>query len=339
MTRTRSAALGFLTLSATAVLALGAAGGASAAPAGPHGKDTSAYVGGTLESTGAAGYWTEERMRNAIPGDVLAAKALERATGAGVPAVEKGKDKKVKPAKGKLPIAVAETPVPHVGKVFVSLPGGDFVCSGNALESANGSVVATAAHCLSDGPGVRPAEFIFVPAYENGQKLYGEWTAASYHLPQEWDATGSMKYDTGFVVVGLNEGKTLTEAVGGGSKPLFDGPEEGRTYKAFGYPSAKPFDGQTLWSCSGTANPDTTNPQFGSKGIPCDMTGGSSGGPWLIQGNDPLTAGYQNSVNSYGYKGADVMYGPTWGTEIEAAFTSASQALAPAPVPVPVQVP
>ena len=50
--------------------------------------------------------------------------------------------------------------------------------------------------------------------------------------------------------------------------------------KAYGYPAARPFDGKTLWSCSGTVVDDT----FGGsqdQGLACNMTGGSSGGGWL----------------------------------------------------------
>lgn len=74
-------------------------------------------------------------------------------------------------------------------------------------------------------------------------------------------------------------------------------------------------------SCSGTASPDTNNSGFGTQGIPCDMTGGSSGGPWFIgSGAD----GLQNSINSYGYSGSPVMYGPYWGTVIQDTYKSAA---------------
>ena len=76
----------------------------------------------------------------------------------------------------------------------------------------------------------------------------------------------------------------------------------GLTYKSFGYPAAVPFTGQTLVSCTGKAGNDAINPQFKTQGIPCDMTGGSSGGPVVHSGGTARASlGYQNSVNSYGY--------------------------------------
>jgi len=54
------------------------------------------------------------------------------------------------------------------------------------------------------------------------------------------------------------------------------------------------------------------------------MTGGSSGGPWFIGTG---SAGFQNSINSYGYgTRATTMFGPYWGTVIQQAYNSASAA-------------
>ena len=62
-----------LSLSAAALLALSAAGAASAAPApGNTPAEISGVSSHTVVETGGAEYWTEERMRSAIPGDVLA---------------------------------------------------------------------------------------------------------------------------------------------------------------------------------------------------------------------------------------------------------------------------
>ena len=78
----------------------------------------------------------------------------------------------------------------------------------------------------------------------------------------------------------------------------------GLSYNAYGYPAAPPFNGETLQSCSGTASDDVWGGTQ-SQGIPCNMTGGSSGGPWLTGGSTI------NSVNSFGYDGVpNRMFGP-----------------------------
>ena len=103
MTRTRSLATGFLSLSAAAVLALTSAGGATAAPA--EDKANPSVTSIVLNSAGVADYWTADRMQNAIPGDVLAGKALERGNRSSAGLVEKGKKSEVKATKGKPTIA------------------------------------------------------------------------------------------------------------------------------------------------------------------------------------------------------------------------------------------
>ncbi|ADX72313.1 hypothetical protein Asphe3_11310 [Pseudarthrobacter phenanthrenivorans Sphe3] len=319
MTRTRSLASGLLTLSAAAVLALTTAGGATAAPAEEKDKNAS-VTSAVLDAAGVAEYWTADRMRSAIPGDVLAGKALERGNRSSSAIVEKGKNSQVKATKGRPTIAQSEVPVSHIGKVFFTLGGSNYVCSGNAVSSTNGSTVSTAGHCLNEGPGAFATKFIFVPAYENGSAPYGQWTAKSLHAPTQWSGSGDMAYDTGFAVMNRDaSNRTLTEVVGG-SGVAFNQPR-GLAYKSFGYPAASPFNGETLKSCTGTATNDPNNPQFGTQGIPCDMTGGSSGGPWFI-GTD--SSGLQNSVNSYGYNRSAVMYGPFWGSVIQQTYDVAS---------------
>jgi V8-like Glu-specific endopeptidase len=323
MTRTRSLASGLLTLSAAAVLALASAGGASAAPAPSDGKATPSVASVTVDARGAADYWTPERMQGAVPGDTLAAKAFERGNRSSVLSVEKGKPSTTKGTKGKPTIAKSENPVSHIGKVFFTIGTTNYVCSGNAVASDNGSTVATAGHCVNES-GAYVTNFVFVPEYENGNAPYGKWAAKALYAPTQWVSNGDMTYDTGFAVVNPDsDGALLTDVVGGSGTAFNQA--YGLTYKAYGYPQASPFNGTSLWSCTGKATKDTNNPQFGTQGIPCDMTGGSSGGPWFIQ-TDSTTGsdGVQNSINSYGYNGSAVMYGPYWGSVIEATYTNAA---------------
>jgi V8-like Glu-specific endopeptidase len=320
MTRTRSFATSLLSLSAAALLALTAAGGATAAPPAAGDTEQPSVTSAAVDNTGAADYWTPERMRNAIPGDVLAGKALARGNTSSAASVKKGSTTQVKGGKGKTTIAVSETPVDHIGKVFFTLAGSNYVCSGNAVVSANKSTVATAGHCLNEGPGAFATNFIFVPAYLNGAAPYGKWTAKALYAPTQWSGSGDMQYDTGFAVMNTLNGSYLSDAVDESGVEF--NAAYGLTYKSYGYPAARPFNGETLWSCAGTASLDTNNSAFGTQGIPCDMTGGSSGGPWFIQSGS--AAGLQNSINSYGYSGSPVMYGPYWGTVIQTTYNSAA---------------
>jgi V8-like Glu-specific endopeptidase len=313
MTRTRSLASGLLSLSAAAVLAVTAAGGASAAPSASGDEENPIVASVAVESAGVAAYWTPDRMRNAISGEVLAGKALERSNRASTPIVEKAKTKKTE---GSVSKAISPTSVKHIGKIFFTMGTSNYVCSGNAVESNNKSTVATAGHCAVGGPDQKATNFIFVPAYENGSTPYGTWTAKELYTPTEWSTAGNISFDTAFAVMNPNDdGESLTDVVGA-SKVAF-GEARGLNYTIYGYPADKQFNGLTLKSCAGTATNDTTNTKFTTQGIPCDMNGGASGGPWFI-GSGP--DGVQNSINSYGYSGSKVMYGPYWGPEIEATY-------------------
>jgi hypothetical protein len=57
----------------------------------------------------------------------------------------------------------------------------------------------------------------------------------------------------------------------------------------------------------------------------CDMTGGSSGGPW-VSGSDPTkyTGTVLRSLNSYRYTGVKNMYGPKFNGDTQAVFTAAN---------------
>ena len=326
----KTLATSLLTLSAAALLALSAAGAATASPAPAKAPVSASDVAShTVTETGAADYWTAERMRNAVPGDVLADKAMKRsgkAASARGPA-ETGAPSKVEAAAPKLQTQAlqtkanaSETPVPHIGKVFFTLGGTNYVCSGNSVSSANKSTVSTAGHCVNEGPGAFATKFTFVPAYLNGAAPYGMWTAKALYAPTQWSSSGDMTYDTGFAVMSTLNGQYLSDVVGGSG--LQFNAARGLSYKSFGYPAAAPFNGESLKSCSGTATNDPYNPQFNTQGIPCNMTGGSSGGPWFI---GTSASGYQNSINSYGYgSNSTKMYGPYWGTVIQQAYTTAA---------------
>ena len=298
----------------------------AAPPSAPPGVDQ--RVVPAAERAAVRDYWTADRMRAAVPADrLLDDNAASSGTvetgvpityGAGGASADPHAGGKTTSTKGKpsSSSAVRETPVSHIGKVFFTLDGVDYVCSGNVVSAANKSVVATAGHCLNEGPGDFATRWTFVPGYENGAAPYGQWTATELTAPTQWTQQGDITYDTGFATVGTLGGQTIEAAVG--AAPVAFNQARGLTYKAYGYPAASPFDGQTLWSCQGTAVDDPYG-QTQSQGIPCNMTGGSSGGPWFL-GN-----GAQNSVNSFGYRGVrNTMFGPYYGSVAQSAYVSAA---------------
>ncbi|MDR5699374.1 trypsin-like serine peptidase [Agromyces aerolatus] len=289
---------------------------AGAAPAADPGVDT-VDVSAT-EAAEATDYWTPERMRTAIPADSLVVDAgvamLSTEVETGAPVTYAGVDAGVDAG------ASSERPTaaPGVGKVFFVKGDRRYVCSGNSVGSGNGSVVATAGHCVHGGGYGESfvSQWVFVPAYHEGAAPYGIWSATGFSVSEQWSVNKDYSYDTGFVRVGKVDDRTLAQAAG--ASPIAFNQARGLDYTAFGYPAAPPFDGQTVKSCTGTATPDPYY-ETQSQGIPCDMTPGSSGGPWF------LASGAQNSVNSYGYSTvADRMFGPYFGSVAQSAYVTAA---------------
>jgi hypothetical protein len=250
-------------------------------------------------------YWTAKRMENAVPVEQIRGNGSRLAQRAAAPAAAR-----------EYPGPYTQYPASTHGKVFFTLGGTNYVCSGTALSSTNRSVVWTAGHCLNEGPGAFATNWAFVPAYRDGSRPFGTWTARTLMTTSAWANQGNFSYDLGAAVVNTSGGSALTDVVGG--RGVAFNYNRNQFYTSFGYPAAPPFSGQRLYTCESpliTSDP-STSPQ--TMGIDCNMTGGSSGGGWIV-GNDVY------SVNSYGYLNQPgVMYGPYQGSVAQSLYSQAS---------------
>jgi V8-like Glu-specific endopeptidase len=174
-------------------------------------------------------------------------------------------------------------PLSTVGKVFFTTSSGqDAVCSGTAVESLNQSVVDTAGHCLYlYGDWVQ--NVVFCPLYENGTTPYGCWAARDLEVPTDWinAKPNDFHHDFGMAIVAPNDEGSLTDLVGGAGW-AYNQPAN-QSFSAYGYPAGYPFDGQTRQSCEDASGAAWEHGGGTVVSIPCNMTGGSSGGPWFIQ--------------------------------------------------------
>ena len=207
--------------------------------------------------------------------------------------------------------------------MFFTLGGTNYVCSANAVGSDNRNIVSTAGHCVTTASAAFATKFTFVPAYLTVASPYGNFVPPGLHATTQWDPPGSNKqYD-----VGLCGGEPAPRPQPGRRRrehrrELQRRPRPG--LQGLRLPGSRPVQRQNTESCSGTATNDPYSPEFNYPGHPCNMTGGSSGGPWFI---GTSSSGYQNSVNSYGYgTNSTKMYGPYWGSVIQQAYNSASSA-------------
>ena len=282
-----------------------------------------APVGKRVNSNAAAvrDYWTPERMRSAIPVErVLGGGPVERAKPGG------GGGGGSSWTSGSVDWSVADAITYTNGKVFFTDGGTNYVCSGTAVSASNESVVWTAGHCVHDGPGDFHTNWSFVPAYNSGTSL-GTFVAEYLYTSSAWAASGEFGEDFGAARVYPNTA-TLTDTIatsravstvaGTASDQL------GKRRDSFGYPAAGKFNGRDLRYCDSYVSRTDSNATPATMGIPCDMTGGSSGGGWIDDQASSPTASSLVSVNSYGYRGVkNTMFGPVLGIEAEAVLVAA----------------
>lgn len=204
----------------------------------------------------------------------------------------------------------------------------EFTCTGTVVNTANKSVVWTAAHCVY-WEGKYSTNISVAPGFQKGKRPYGVWPGRDANTTKAWQdgwkakpPYKDLRYDLGAIVVGPNTaGKTLMDGIGGdaqgikfnvGGEPLID---------SFGYPSKPPFDGQQLIYCEsaaafhGSPTPTSKPPGPQTIGIGCDMNEGSSGGGWLSDYQSDKGWGYLRSVNSYYSfsRTSKLMFGPSGG--------------------------
>ena len=201
------------------------------------------------------------------------------------------------------------------GKLFFAIPGeGNFVCSASSINSENRSVVWTAGHCVVSPTELGPVwhtNLLFVPAYR-GQATcaatpYGCWTAKTQFSTFGWAADGLFEYDHGAMVANLG-GKGAPGKVGDriGWLGFTANIAQAQHWHDHGYPQAAPFDGIHHQICTSQLAvldlPDGNPADPPTSGIGCDQTGGSSGGPLVINfSGEGGATNLVNGNNSYRY--------------------------------------
>jgi V8-like Glu-specific endopeptidase len=286
-------------------------------------------------SVSAKSYWTEARMQKAHPMPIKSPSrvrprvvqeskvggkpgrvsgSVPSADGSGINAGEPVGDNYEYPypyTRRTVEIELQKVyPYRTVGKVFMRQNGINYVCSGASVQSAPHQVVFTAGHCLNDGAGHWSTNVIFVPARRNYKNPYGTFAATKLWALKGWKESHDFAFDQAAFSVGKNsKGKTLQSQVG--SLGFAWNQDRIQHWDLFGYPAAYPFSGERPVTCGASHAVDdavSATGGFDTIGVGCDMTGGSSGGPWILalgHGN------YLNGLISYGYDvQPEAIYGP-----------------------------
>ncbi|MEM8533254.1 MAG: trypsin-like peptidase domain-containing protein [Chloroflexota bacterium] len=172
-------------------------------------------------------------------------------------------------------------PYSAVGKIFFRQGGGSFVCSGAVIKSDE---IWTAGHCVHAGNGNQSGwstDVVFVPQYRNGSAPCGQWSVTQLVTSSDWYTNGNPGgLDSDFAKGRVSNANTgCTGTLGFAFNQSYS-----QNFLAVGYPAGSPYNGERMIFCS----EPLTRTDFGSPAtfsIDCPMTGGSSGGPYIIRGD------------------------------------------------------
>lgn len=258
-------------------------------------------------------------------------------------------------ADGKAVKVTSDYPWRAAGKLFFKDGTSSYVCSASLIKKG---VVVTAAHCVTlfDSPGTPDyTGHQFVPGYSKGAAPYGTWTSKAIYVMSSYkDGTDSCyseapgvvcENDVALIVLTPKSGRYPGTSTGwfgyyygGQGFPDFGGGPAAQITQ-LGYPVALDY-GKLMERTDSLGYLDpvlTNNTVIGSQ-----QTGGSSGGPWLVNfGTVPTvtdaeaTAMYDADANrivgvtSWGYVGGGYQEqgaSPFLETNIVALLTTACTA-------------
>jgi V8-like Glu-specific endopeptidase len=156
------------------------------------------------------------------------------------------------------------------------LTGGHF-CTASVVDSPQGDLVMTAAHCVTR---VGAGQFAFVPGVRYGHTPYGVWPVTRVTVDQAWATSADPDHDVAFLQVKKLRSAITVQSVTGGERLGLSQPA-GQFVRVTGYPDrlAAPITCENWVSAF-----SPTQLRFDCGGY----TNGTSGSP-LLTGVSPTT--------------------------------------------------
>lgn len=173
------------------------------------------------------------------------------------------------------------TGVPQIGALFGtsngSIDGQGHYCTGSVVNSPQGDVIVTAAHCVYDSSGAY-TDIAFVPGYHDGQDPYGVWIPSAVIVAPQWASDSDPDYDVAFVIVHEQGSSAKIQDVVGGDQ-LGLSPNYADLTQVVGYPESteQPITCTNYTKEFSDSSLNTDQLEFDCS----DYPGGTSGGPFL----------------------------------------------------------
>lgn len=201
-----------------------------------------------------------------------------------------------------------EFPERAIGRLYFET--GDGYAGWCTASVISENVIVTAGHCVSAGDGRWYTNFMFIPGYDSGAEPFGRWSGWRVGTFPTWHLATDFTRDVGMIQILDRDGQKVGEMVGWLGLAVGLDPA-GRAWDQYGYPAELPFSGEQLSVVQSPFGYSDTN--SGVLPYPLatgnNMTGGSSGGPWINSFDGRFL--YVNGLNSYGYESCDeTMYSP-----------------------------
>jgi V8-like Glu-specific endopeptidase len=231
-------------------------------------------------------------------------------------------------AVGTLPLQVPSVPpaladgrsfggTPAVGALFTMSRGQlrTHFCTASVVDSPQGDLVITAAHCVS---GRTPSRIAFVPGYRDGLAPYGVWLTSEVLSDSAWRTSGSPDHDVAFLVVHRPRSSERVQDMTGGERLGIGWPTQAWV-QVIGYPDTTD---QPITCQNESKQLDPHELEFDCGGY----TDGTSGGPFLGRVDPGTGAGTVIGVIGGYEQGGDiasVSYSPWFGSAVQELYQAA----------------
>lgn len=179
--------------------------------------------------------------------------------------------------------------LPQVGALFGEADyTGDTAahfCTGSVIDSPQGDLVLTAAHCVwNSSTGTAPSSITFAPGYDNRPDalLGGVWTVEKVEVAPGYMASGDPEQDYALLVIAPKHGLEIQRLTGGLRLTTARLPEHVSVvgYNDLEYDAA----GNTPIVCGATAFEESDDGEPWARFNCPNYQDGTSGGPWITRG-------------------------------------------------------
>jgi V8-like Glu-specific endopeptidase len=208
---------------------------------------------------------------------------------------------------------------PAVGALFSVSGGrlGSHFCTASVVDSPNGDVLVTAAHCVQDYSTTAPKGLAFVPGYDDGSAPYGVWKVTRIFVDQAWASASDPDDDVAFLTVKQHYGMAIESITG--AESLGIGQPASGVMRVIGYPESQ---SQPITCLNQVSSFSPTQLEFDCRGY----TDGTSGGPFLADVSATsgegmvigVIGGYQQGGDT-----PDVSYAATFSSGVQALYNQA----------------